>query len=156
MVGLADGTFVIVWDDDTTGQIIGQRFSVSGQNVFSVTGHFVVDDTGGGSITEIEMEAFDDGRFSVTWNDGGNVRVKIMDTRDFVNGAAVYSPDSQQIGTIFDDVFTADGSASQVFGHDGNDTITESGSIKEYFGGNGNDTASFVNAFSVPAGPVRS
>lgn len=140
VTGLADGTFIIAWDDDTTGQLMGQRFSVSGQNVFSVSGQFLIDNTGGTSITEIELAAFEDGRFSVTWNDGGDIRVKIMDTRDLVNGIAVYSPDSQQVGTIGDDVFTADASAAKVFGHTGNDIITEAGSIKEYFGGEGDDT----------------
>ncbi|OBZ94102.1 hypothetical protein ADU59_18065 [Pararhizobium polonicum] len=145
VIGLADGTFILVWDDDTSGQIVGQRYSVSGQNVFTVSGEFVVDNSGGTSITEIELAAFQDGRFSVTWNDGGDIRVKIMDTRDTVNTTAVYAPNSEQVGTIGNDVFTANGSASKVFGHDGNDIITESGSIKQYFGGNGDDTLIVVS-----------
>ncbi|MFC3071832.1 calcium-binding protein [Shinella pollutisoli] len=139
VVGLADGSFIIAWDDDTTGQLMGARFGVSGQSVFSIGGPFVMDDTGGASITEIEMAAFADGRFSVTWNDGGDVRVKIMDTRDFVNSPPVYLPDRKQVGTIGNDVFTAAANAREVYGHDGNDTITEAGVTKKYFGGSGND-----------------
>jgi hypothetical protein len=146
IAALSDGGYVVVWDDDTTGEIRGSRFGVAANgNLFTVAADFLIDNTGGASITQIEAVGHADGRFTVTWNSGGNIRVKIMDTRDFVNNPAVYSPDSQQIGTIGDDVFTADGSASQVFGHDGNATITEAGSIKEYYGGNGNDTLRVIS-----------
>jgi Ca2+-binding RTX toxin-like protein len=142
VIGLADGTFVIVWDDDTTGQIIGQRYSISGQSVFALTGNFVVDDTGGTGISEIELAAFADGRFAVTWSANGDIRTKIMDTRDFVNSTAVYTFQNQQVGTIGNDVFTTDDDADLVHGHDGNDVITDNGLSEdnEYFGDLGNDT----------------
>ncbi|WP_394889482.1 beta strand repeat-containing protein [Mesorhizobium sp. AaZ16] len=138
--GLADGSFVIVLDNDEANTMEVTHVNAAG----TALGTF----TFSGPGTEPSITDLGDGRFAVTWESldaTGGVRMEILDTRDFVNNPAVYTPESKQIGTIFDDVFTADGGASQVFGHDGNDTITESGSIKEYFGGNGNDTLIVVS-----------
>jgi Ca2+-binding RTX toxin-like protein len=148
VVGLADGSFIIAWLDATTGQIRGAHRYLGDNGPFFVELDFLIDDTGGGGISGIKLAAFADGRFAVTWEAGDDIRTKIMDSRDLVNDPAVYTPDSQQIGTIGDDVFTADADATQVFGHDGNDTITENGDIKKYFGGKGDDTllvGSFIN-----------
>jgi serralysin len=93
-------------------------------------------DTNNGS--EIEAVLLADGRVALTWEDG-EIQMRIIDTRDVVNTG------TRQIGTIFDDVFTAAAGANQVFGHDGNDTITEAGGVKEYCGGNGNDTLRVVS-----------
>jgi Ca2+-binding RTX toxin-like protein len=137
--GLSDGTFVIVYDNDEAGVMTADHFDATGS--FLGTFNFA------GGDTEPAIRDLGDGRFVVSWepNAGGDIFMEILDTRDFVNNPAVYSPDSQQIGTIFDDVFTADFSADQVFGHNGNDTITEAGSVKEYYGGNGNDTLRVIS-----------
>ena len=143
IVALADGTFIIARDDDTTGQIIGERFEVVGTNVNIVSG-FVIDDTGGTAITNISMAAFADGRFSVTWEDASDIRVKILDPRDFVNDPAVYNPEPNwQVGTVFSDFFTTDDDADIVHGYTGNDVITQnsnSGAPNQYFGDAGGDT----------------
>jgi Ca2+-binding RTX toxin-like protein len=145
IVALADGTFVIARDDDTTGQIIGERFEVVGTNVNIVSG-FVIDDTGGLNITDISMAALADGRFTVTWDDGSDIRMKILDPRDFVNDPAVYTPEPNwQVGTIGDDIFTTDDDADIVHGWAGHDIITQnsnSGAPNQYFGDAGDDTLS--------------
>jgi Ca2+-binding RTX toxin-like protein len=143
IVALADGTFVVMRDDDTTGQIIGERFQVNGQNVNIVSG-FEIDATGGTSITDISGYGLADGRFVVTWDDGTDIRMKILDTRDFVNDPAVYNPEPNwQVGTIFSDTFTTDDDADVVHGYTGNDVITQnsaSGAPNQYFGDAGDDT----------------
>ncbi|WP_442579141.1 beta strand repeat-containing protein [Mesorhizobium sp. ASY16-5R] len=142
IVALADGTFIVARDEDTTGNIIGERWVVSGQNVNVISG-FVIDDTGGGSITDISMAALADGRFTVTWDDGVDIRMKILDTRDFVNTIPVYNPEPNwQVGTVGDDFFTTDQETDIVHGWVGNDTITQhisSGPPNQYFGDAGDD-----------------
>jgi len=140
--GLADGSFVVVWDDDTANILRGRRFTAAGVPMGS---EFSVSDAAG---QELSIAAFADGRFAVTWTDltaDLQVRTRIFDPRDNPNISAVYSPDPYQIGTTGNDVFTADGNAERVHGHDGNDIITQSGFTKEYYGDAGDDTLIVVS-----------
>jgi hypothetical protein len=117
LVALPDGGFIVFWDDDENPAARGQRFDANG-NIVGTT--FVIDTNSG---NEIEAVLLADGRVALTWEDG-EIQMRIIDTRDVVNTG------TRQIGTIFDDVFTAAAGANQVFGHDGNDTITEAGIVK--------------------------
>ncbi|KAB2945425.1 MAG: calcium-binding protein, partial [Rhizobiaceae bacterium] len=136
--GLADGSFVIVYDNESDDQMEVHHFSAAGAFLGSASFSGV---GSAPSITDLG-----DGRFAVAWwSASTEVQMEILDTRDFVNDPGVYSPDQWQIGTIGDDVFTADGVSEFVHGHDGNDAITEDGQIRSYYGGNGNDTLIVVS-----------
>ena len=116
VVHLLDGGFFVVWDDDTSGNLTGQRFSATGVAV----GSNVIIDTSG-AITEPELGLTSDGRILVTYNDAaGEVSLAILDPRDNVIN-----------GTAGNDVLTTQIGDTSIFGQAGNDTI---------FGQGGNDT----------------
>ncbi len=136
IVPLLDGGFLIGFDEDTENNLRLRRYDSAGNQVGS---SFVV--AVGAGITEPSGTLLEDGRVAITFErDNGEIGLEILDTRDAPNDPGVYSLDQFQIGTIGDDVFTADVDSEFVHGHDGNDTITESGQIRSYFGGRGNDT----------------
>jgi Ca2+-binding RTX toxin-like protein len=121
VAGLADGSFVIVYDNDEANRMDVEHFSASGSSLgsFNFAG-------AGASPSVVDLG---DGRFTVTWQEGaGEIAMEILDTRDFVNSIPVYLPDNWQVGTIGDDVFTAAIGVEIVHGHDGDDVITEVGS----------------------------
>jgi RTX calcium-binding nonapeptide repeat (4 copies) len=134
---LADGGFVIVWDDDTNSDIRGQRFDNTGASVGS---EFVIDTSGAQSAPSVVGLA--DGRFQITWLEYGDIRSEIYDSRDVANVTPVYTPDGWQVGTVGDDVINSQSLARTVHGGDGNDTIFEHITAGEhrYFGDDGNDT----------------
>lgn len=74
ITALSDGGFVIVWDDDEANVIAGQRYSASGVALGSV---FTV----GGAGSAPQGTSLADGRFAVTWSQGGDIRMEIFDTR---------------------------------------------------------------------------
>ncbi|MCC1493894.1 calcium-binding protein [Cognatishimia sp. F0-27] len=131
LIALADGGFVVAYDDDEANTFAMQRFSATGTAV----GATVTRDPG----VERDMGGIGlaDGRFVTTFRSGSDIEAEIFDTRDTVNNP-VYSPDGWQIGTIGNDSFAA--SADSVFGHDGNDTITDGAGANQVFGGDGNDS----------------
>ncbi|MBY6116996.1 hypothetical protein KUW09_22045, partial [Mameliella alba] len=140
IAALTDGGFVIVWTDREFGDIRGQRYSATGVTIGS---EFIIEDTPGAIETQPEAVGLADGRFAVTWqtNQGGSldVEMKIFDTRDAINFPAVYAPAEWEIGTIGDDSYVADSSATFSHGWDGDDIIFENGQTKEYYGGEGDD-----------------
>ena len=141
VAALADGSLVIVWVDLTLNQLRGQRYSDSGM---AIGAEFIVEQlTGvGAADARPEVEAFEDGRFAVTWDDSNNVRMKFFDIRDAPGGGNFYTPDQWQIGTAGNDTMTTAGSTEVVNGWTGNDTITGSFSGDEIYGDTGNDTLS--------------
>ena len=137
VIALADGSFVIVWDNDETGTlgVDVQHFSAAGTALGSV---FTVSADNAQSISGVGLA---DGRFAIVWDvSGGEISMEILDTRDVPNDPGVYAPDQWVVGTIGNDVFTPAGNAEITHGWDGNDTITESGGTREYYGDLGNDT----------------
>ncbi len=139
VIALADGSFVIVWDNDEAGStgVDVQHFSAAGA---ALGGDFTVSANNAESISAVGLA---DGRFAVSWaNSGGEIQMEILDTRDVVNNPGVYTPDQWQVGTVDADVFTANGGAEIVHGWDGNDVITEGGGAvtSQIFGDAGNDT----------------
>ena len=129
---LADGGFVIFYDDDTSGASAarGQRYDAAGA---TVGGSFVF---GAASATQMQATLLDDGRIAVTWLDG-EIRMAIYDTRDAPN--TILGTSGVQAGTATDDTFTAAGAATLVAAGAGNDTVTEAGGAKTYDMGEGND-----------------
>ncbi len=140
VAGLSDGTFVIVWDDDETNEVVGQRFSATGSTIGSA---FTI--ASGGIPSQPEITALEDGRFAVTWQDG-DIQSAIYDTRDNANAVPAYAPQSLQVGTLGDD--TIDATASLVYGYDGNDSIDDGGGTNTIFGGAGDDTISILSLSS--------
>jgi Ca2+-binding RTX toxin-like protein len=135
VVALADGGFLIIHDNDVNSELIVTRFNATG----SAIGTELVIETGG-AASQMDAVLLDDGRVAVSYITGdGEIGMQILDVRDLVNAPGTYTPDQWQIGTIGDDIFTADGISETVAAHSGNDTITESGQIRSYLMGDGND-----------------
>ena len=102
LVALSDGGFLVLWDDDESGQHAGrgQRYDASGSTVGSV---FTFD---GSNAQHTDAVLLGDGRVALTW-DNGEIHAAIIDTRDNANTSGVYGPDDWQVGTIGNDAFTA-------------------------------------------------
>ena len=139
VIALADGSFVIAWDNDEAGStgVDVQHFSAAGAALGSV---FTVS---AGDAHGISGVGLADGRFAVSWAKvGGEIQMEILDTRDAANDPAVYTPDKWQVGTVNADVFSTSATAEIIHGHDGADVITEVdvGTNVQIFGDAGNDT----------------
>jgi Ca2+-binding RTX toxin-like protein len=145
IASLRDGSFVIVFDDNANDAMAVRHFSATGIDLgrydFSITTNGAHDP---------QVVDLMDGRFAVSWSSGGtNAAFRIMDTRDNANSTSVYSPNSYQIGTIFNDIINTDIYAKYVYGHDGIDTIYESRvDTISYFGGEGDDTLVVASAIN--------
>jgi Ca2+-binding RTX toxin-like protein len=135
VIALADGTFVIAWDNDATFGVEVMHFSATGVQLGNT---FVVSANNAESISGIGLG---DGRFALVWDvNGGEISMEILDTRDTPNNPGVYTPDQWVVGTVGDDVFTPAANAEITHGGDGDDTITESGGTRAYYGDDGRDT----------------
>ncbi|HRO15899.1 MAG TPA: calcium-binding protein [Paracoccus sp. (in: a-proteobacteria)] len=139
VTALSDGTFVVVYDDDKSDVLVAEHFSAAGVSLDTFQFN--------GPGTELDVTALADGRFAVSYysNAAGGPVMEILDTRNGINAVPVYTPVSRQVGTVGDDVFTANAFANEVNAHAGNDTIHESGIIKTYLAGAGDDWV-FVNS----------
>jgi Ca2+-binding RTX toxin-like protein len=146
VVALQDGGFIVFFDDDANGALRGKRYDAAGT---VLTGEFALA-TGGASISQIDAALLDDGRVAVSFtNADGEVGLEIVDVRDTVNAPGVYAPGQWQVGTIGNDVFTADAVSETVAGHDGNDVITEAGQARTYLMGAGDDRLNVVSSINV-------
>ena len=153
LIALADGGFVVVYDDDTANVIRAQRYSATGVAVGderTITQSGQENDPSGIGLA--------DGRFITGWTttQGGpgevrNIEIEFYDTRDNANGLGAYSPEEWQIGTVGSDTFTADGNTEFVHGWDGNDSITDGFGTEEIFGDSGNDTIFVTSSISADA-----
>lgn len=110
VTALADGGFVVVWDDNNVGLEYGQRFDAAGT---AVGDQFVVGNLGAEMAPTVE--ALSDGRFIVGFDQYGgdpDVHTTIFDPRESVIN-----------GTSEDDVITSRKDGATVNGHDGADTL---------------------------------
>jgi len=138
VVAMAGGGFIVFFDDDLNNELRGLRYNSAGDPLGDEFSFAATDRT----FDEIDAVLLGDGRVAVTFQQAnGEISMVILDTRDAPNATAVYSP-NHSIGTIGDDVFTAN--ADRNYGHDGDDTITEGGGLTPHsiYGGNGDDTVS--------------
>ena len=136
VAALADGGFVVAYDNDEDNTIELERFNAGGTQVGST-----VTVNSAGTESQPEVLGLEDGRFAIVYQEvvsGQDIRMQIFDTRDDANSPPVYTPDSWQIGTIGNDSFSAD--ADSVYGYDGADTIIDGGGFNDVFGGEGNDS----------------
>lgn len=132
VTGLDDGGFVLTFNEVTpvAYEHYLQRFDASGNNVGTRT-QFDIN----ASVNDIST--LEDGRIVIA----GYHKTVIYDTRDNANSTPVYNGD-WQIGTVGDDVFTANITTKIIHGWDGNDTITEdttSNLASDHYGDDGDD-----------------
>ncbi len=140
VAALEDGGFVVLYDDDGTEAIRGQRFASLGT---AVGGVFTLEQSGQ-LVNTPEAAALSDGRIIGTW--------QIFDTigNDFDVSAEIWDPrDSVIVGSSAGDVLTGRQEASSIyglgggdtiFGVSGNDRIVAGSGMDSVFGGSGNDT----------------
>ncbi len=148
IVGLPDGGFVIVWDNDTDNTVEARRFNANG----SVSGSdtvFVIEPPAGAE-TSPDVSATGDGRILFTYQEGGNVFTTIWDTRgttiDSIDYTGVNPPlnfinaDTVITSNIISSTVNGDGGNDRILGQDGNDVLNGAGGIDSITGGGGNDT----------------
>ncbi|SFG15766.1 Ca2+-binding protein, RTX toxin-related, partial [Roseobacter denitrificans OCh 114] len=141
VVGLADGGFVVAWDDDTTGNLFARRYEADGTTDGTT---FTVENTG---TTQIDIGTTGDGRILFSWlAQGGEIFASIWDPRpsvidpDDYDGSRAHVLDSDVITTgIGGSTVLAGVGSKTVFGQGGDDIINASSGGGEYFGGGGND-----------------
>lgn len=133
VVGLANGNFVIIFDDDEANTQVVEHFSAAGANL----GLF----TYAGPGTTPAGVALADGRFASVWsNSAGEISLEILDTRDAPNGTSLY-PNNARIGTVGGDSTNFGSGLSQtLYGWDGNDSIAGLGGNDTIIGGLGQDS----------------
>jgi Ca2+-binding RTX toxin-like protein len=145
VIALADGTFVIAWDNDATIGVDVQHYSATGGTLGSA---FTVTADNANNLSGVGLG---DGRFALVWDvSGGEIDMEILDTRDNPNNPGVYTPDQWVVGTAGDDGFAVAANADIVHGWDGNDSIVGGTGNDLIFGGTGNDTL-LMDDFTNPA-----
>ena len=129
ITALADGGFVVVWDDDQADLTRGQRFDASGNKV----GH----EFNAGSLGSEEypvVAALGDGRFIAGFED--------YSSDDDIHGT-IFDPRGHTInGTNKADVLTARKDGADVSGKKGSDILLGFNGDNSLHGGNGNDKLS--------------
>lgn len=143
VIGLPDGDFVVFWDNDTVGDIRGQRFNPDGTTDGGV---FIIDDAGGG-LTQLDIDVTADGRILFAYIDtSGELTAAIWDPRPTTIDPDDYATETANFTTTDTITTSKDGStvlaASSGFkiilGQEGDDTINSNGA-GEYYGGAGDD-----------------
>ena len=141
VIALADGGFVIAFDNQDITVISARRYDANGVAVGDLVE--IVDSASEYAVTGIGLA---DGRFALSWTQSelGNADVfaGIYDTRDTPNDPAVYSPADWTLGTTVNDTLdTADG-ATFYFGSNGNDLFIVDGTVadRRFEAGDGIDT----------------
>ena len=124
VIGLADGGFFVVWDDDTNSRLEGQRFDAGGVAL----GNQVLIASGAG-LSQPEVSLTTDGRILAAWRAGSDIHSAILDPRGTtINGSGKA------------DIITSLTTSSTVNGLGGNDTIFGQAGNDRLNGGDGNDT----------------
>ncbi len=136
VTALADGGFVIIWDDDNSNLVRGQRFDAAGNEVGN---QFSMNQS---NETSPDIAGLSDGRFITVFESGaaGNADVygQIWDPRDttisgtFGADAIASRVESSNISTSFGD--------DTISGLGGDDTINGSFGDDLIMGGQGNDS----------------
>jgi Ca2+-binding RTX toxin-like protein len=150
VVGLKDGGFIVVYDDDVADAIKAQRFDSTGAEVGAT---FTVAATAGVESSPV-ARLLDEGRVAIGWivNNGANNDVKfaIYDPRnDAIEGTddddfmlARLGEDSTLRGLGGDDSLIGDIGSDLLFGGSGNDFLSSGAGADDLRGEDGNDTLS--------------
>lgn len=137
VVGLRDGNFLVVWNDngfDGNDDVLGQLISSTGEKIGS---EFTISDRTATYISRISASETVDGRVIVTWStpDGdSDVYGRVVDPRQGTVNLTGDESDEQFTGTSFADTIDGGDGDDVLQGMDGADMLT---------GGAGNDTASY-------------
>ena len=127
ITALADGGFVVIWDDDASGSIRGMRFDATG----TVVGNeFIVSALP--DVSDPDATLLDDGRIAVSFTStvGSNSDIYLT----------IFDPRSSPIeGTAGDDVFTSRLDGATVYGRAGIDTLLGQAGVDVLWGGNDGD-----------------
>jgi Ca2+-binding RTX toxin-like protein len=170
LIGLRDGGFFLVWFDNETLRLVGQRYDAAGDRIGS---RLLVASNATG-ITDTELALTSDGRILVTYmSQSGEVKHVILDPRDnIITGTDASETITTQIGStaLFgkggDDLLLGQGGDDTVHGDSGNDSVRGGLGNDALFGdadadrlegglgadsldgGEGSDTAVYINATS--------
>lgn len=136
VIGLEDGGFVVVWDDDTDGRLEGRRFDNDG---VAVGGQFIVSNNAdgvGNSIVTPALGLTADGRVIITWRNG-EIYSAIYDPRE--DTISVETGDGITTGRQDGSTINGTAVADVVYGVGGADTINGFAGDDQLFGGEGGD-----------------
>jgi Ca2+-binding RTX toxin-like protein len=131
VVALADGGFLVAWEDENAGKIHGQRFNSLGNKV---GGEFVMSHSVTPSATEapIRMALLADGRVALVANN------KVGADYDVIT--SIWDPRTGPVtGTAASEVLTGTPGGATVDGPAGNDTLIGRSGPDVLDGGTGND-----------------
>jgi Ca2+-binding RTX toxin-like protein len=126
VVGLANGGFAVVFDNDELSRQDVTHFSATGTRL----GTFNY----GGDGTTPSAAALADGRFVSVWNDfaTGEISLEILDTRDAPNATPVNTT-NLIVGTNDGETINA-ATGTEVYSGAGNDLVISAGTIKAHLG----------------------
>lgn len=138
VAGLSDGSLVVGWVDGSLNQLRGQRYGATGVAIGS---EFVIAQLtdADAAVATMDIEAFQDGRFAVTWGESTNIQARYFDVRDQVGSNGFYTPRQWKIGTVNDDRMSTPIGTEYVRGWTGDDVITGSNWAEELQGDAGDD-----------------
>lgn len=152
ITGLADGRFVMVWQDasqtggDTSlAAIRGQVFNADGSTSGS---EFLVNTSTAFTQSQPAISELADGRLIVTWTDfsqlvddtsGSAVRGQILDPREAAINLTGTGLADQWVGTSFGDVLAGAGGSDKLQGAGGADQIQGAAGADQLSGDDGND-----------------
>ncbi|MEQ9688265.1 MAG: hypothetical protein RLO48_00915 [Bauldia litoralis] len=127
VTALADGGFLVAWEDDQQSQVLAQRFDATGIQVGT---EFVLASTIGGGDGGPDLTTLIDGRIGFAVNPlTGNIATSIWDPRT-----------SPIAATEGNDVYTGRADGGTVFGLGGADTLFGGAGKDTLVGGTGADT----------------
>ncbi len=136
VIGLEDGGFFVVWDNDTKAQLEGRRFDASGAPVGAIVVVDTDDRTPGSAISMSDLSLTSDGRILVTWRNG-EIFTAILDPRE--SRITVQPGDGVTTARQDGSVVIGTGAADVLFGGAGNDRLFGGGGADLVEGGAGND-----------------
>lgn len=149
VVGLEDGGFIVIYDDDILDNLSFARYDDEG-NKIGVKGILTSD-----AATVVDATLMADGRVAVTWIDlGGSseIAMEIIDPRDDIINVEAddlittgRQDGSTILGTATDDVIAGVGGADTIKGKGGNDLILGGNGKDLIEGGIGDDTIAGEN-----------
>lgn len=139
IVGLKDGGFYVIWDDDAADKLMGQRFDATGKTVGVAQALSTAPTIDDRYIQSPDVNLASDGRILVTFaNHETHIRTIILDPRDsgyagsnaaevitgLANGGVIYGRggDDTLLGGAKNDVFRGEAGKDTFDGRAGSDT----------------------------------
>jgi Ca2+-binding RTX toxin-like protein len=145
IAALPDGGFVVAWQNLSArmDNLLAQVFNAAGAPKGP---EFAVDLPSSNLEMEPTITVLQDGRFVVSFVDGGDVRAQIFDPREGATYFAGTALRDQHVGTSYADALQGGGGLDWLMGGDGDDTLSGDAGPDSLNGGAGVDTASYVGS----------